>query len=300
MGIHMSTTSRSVTMLLISAGAAAMTVCAIGSTTAYASGQQPRTGQSTYQPSPDSGKNQASECQFSLDGRTWIPAAKVQQSNLVAGSDRNVRIGVKANGDATCTVSLASYGAQGGTWQTSGKQVFQDFDTVTLTHGAIAALAISVPGPDCFAQIDLYRGNSKHDGIAAPLPEGPNHPVFNNDLIAAWRGGTQKCTASPSPTPSSSASTPAATPSPSAPTPSPSSSASEPTPSESTSTSSAPSPSTSSPGASAPTTPSDNEGPLADTGTSSTTFVATAAALALTAGGIALVATRRRKVMRHH
>ncbi|MFB7294019.1 hypothetical protein [Actinacidiphila glaucinigra] len=284
----MPTTSRSTLMLLLGTGAAALTVLTVGSTTAFAAGQQPSARQGAFQPSPNTAKNQAPECRFSLDGRTWIPAAKVQSSDLIVGSDRKVRIDVSANGGGSCTVSLASYGAQGPTWQTSGKQVFQDFATVSLAHGATGSLTISVPEPECFAQIDLYRGNVKHDGITAPLPEGPDHPVFNNDLITAWRGGTHTCT--PTPPASNTPSTPPTTTPPSTPATSPTPSASSPTPS----TTPTPSLSTSPPAATTPPPPTAG-GPLAETGSSTTTLLTAGAALLLTTGGIVLTTITRRR-----
>jgi hypothetical protein len=132
----------------VGAGAAALAVTAIGATTAQASGRHPDAGGHTsYQSTPTAGKNDADSCRFSLDGNTYVSAGEFRTRALVPGSDGKAHIAVRAGRDRTCTVSLASYGAQGATWQTSGKQVFQDFDTVTVAHHATGTLDINVPGP---------------------------------------------------------------------------------------------------------------------------------------------------------
>ncbi|MGW4547988.1 LPXTG cell wall anchor domain-containing protein [Streptomyces violaceorubidus] len=292
-------------------GAAALAVTAIGATTAHATDRHPdAAGHTSYQSSPGAGKNNADSCRFSLDGDTWMSAAQFRTGALASDRTGNVHIAVRGGEGDTCTVSLASYGAQGSTWQTSGKQVLLDFDTVTVAHRVTDTLDITVPGPDCFAQIDLYVGDTKHDGVSADLPEGPDHPVFGNGLIAAWHGGTKTCdTTQPSqpasvppastPTPSTSApSTPASTPAPSTSVPS-------------TPTASAP-PATTAPAAtpvatsssSTPTalpSPSKSEGgSLAHTGSSNAVPLAAGAAALLAAGGGLFAATRRRQAARKH
>ncbi|MFF4903096.1 LAETG motif-containing sortase-dependent surface protein [Streptomyces sp. NPDC001068] len=286
----------------VGAGAAALAVTAMGVTAAHAAG----TG---YQPTPTAAKNDAGSCRFSLDGHTWVSAAQFRTGALVPSGDGKVRIAVRGAQDHTCTVSLASYGAQGATWQTSGKQVFQDFDTVTVAGHESDTLDITVPRPGCFAQIDLYVGDTRHDGVSGDLPEGPDHPAFGNGLIAAWHGGTQTCAATPSTPP---ASTPAASvpPASTPPASTPSDSSSAPTPLASVPPVSTPTytpPSSTAaattPAATATAAAISSEstgGSLAHTGSSDTVPLVAGAAVLLAAGGGVFVAARRRQAARKH
>ncbi|MFJ2478341.1 LAETG motif-containing sortase-dependent surface protein [Streptomyces sp. NPDC087659] len=294
----MSTASRAVLRFLIGTGAAALAVSAVGSTNTYAADQHVRGARGdTYQPTSNAAQGTTSSCQFSIDGSTWISASEVRASRLTPSSEGTVHIGVRAGSGASCTVSLASYGAQGPTWQTSGKQVFQDFDTATLADGATDALDITVPGHECFAQIDLYHGDTKHDGKTGDLPEGPHHPVFKSDLIAAWHGGTKPCNASQSPTPTNTPATPAPT-EPSN-TPTPAKPSVTPTPPIAT-TAPAPAPAESSSSAAAPRPSKSGDSPLAETGSSSTVALTAGAGALLACGAGAVVVARRRHVSRQH
>lgn len=165
----------------------------------------------SYKPGTGAGsKTETDRCEFSLDGKNFFASVKVDDLNLKPTDDGKVHVKVRAAGDAsTCTASLASYRAHGPTFATSGEQVFHDFDTVTVKAGAVDSLDISIPDVGCYAQIDLYRGNTKFDGkldandgfTHGDLPKGPDHPVIKDKLIAAWNGGTKDCTATPPSTP---------------------------------------------------------------------------------------------------
>ncbi|MGW3107749.1 LAETG motif-containing sortase-dependent surface protein [Streptomyces sp. NPDC001100] len=261
-----------------------------------------------YKPGSGAGTVTETEgCQFSLDGTSFFPSVKVDDQNLKPTDDGKVHIKVRTAGDAsTCTASLASYIAHGPTFATSGRQVFVDFDTVTVKKGQTDSLDIAVPDEGCFAQIDLYRGAVKFDGnpaagdgfVHGDLPAGPDHTVIKDKLIAAWNGGTKDCTTteSPSPTPSTSASVP---PPASESTP-PADESSTPTPSasESTTPSDNPTPvaSGSSSAPAAAPSPNGGGGDLAETGGGGNTGTIVGGAAALLAGGAAIVvATRRRR-----
>ncbi|MFJ8988831.1 hypothetical protein ACIRQH_00370 [Streptomyces sp. NPDC102279] len=239
---------------------------------------------------------------MSLDGHTWGSADQFRTGALVPTGDGKVRIAVRDARHHACTVSLASYGGQGPTWQTSGKQVFQDF--VTVAGQDSDTLDITVPRPGCFAQIDLYVGDTKHDGVSGDLPEGPDHPAFGNGLIAAWHGGTQTCEATPSTPPASTppaSSPPASTPSASSSAPTPLASVppvSTPTSTPSSSTAEATTPAATVPGAA--TSSASVDGSLAHSGSSNTGPLVVGAAVLLAAGGGVFVAARRRQAAREH
>ncbi|KOX20676.1 MULTISPECIES: LAETG motif-containing sortase-dependent surface protein [unclassified Streptomyces] len=262
------------------------------------------------------------DCEFSLNGDVWAAAVKVDDLNLKPAADGKVHVQVRpAAGSPGCTVSLASYRTHGPTWNTSGLQVFHDFDTATVKNGATDSLDISVPDAGCFAQVDLYRGSVKYDGRHGAndgfehgdLPEGPNKPVIKEKNISWWNGGSRDCTAESTPTPSASQTTPAAeeptpgmtsptTPAtspatsvppsdePLAPSNTPSATETFPTnpPSDSTSPAASDAPS-SSPTTAVPATGGD----LAETGGGNVTAIAGAAAALLILGG-GLVFMRRR------
>ncbi|MFE8950375.1 hypothetical protein [Streptomyces sp. NPDC007856] len=188
-------TIRSSVRLLLEASAAAVAVCAVGASAADASveraGGAPHGRHQPYR--AVDGSRADSSCRFSLDGHTWQEASQIRDSALAVGGDKAVRIDVHAGHGASCT--------RGSTWQTSGKQELVGFDTDSLARGTTDSLRTAVPAKECFAQIDLYRGSVKHGGTTARLPEGPDHPIFNGILIAAWHGGTQVCTDTPALTP---------------------------------------------------------------------------------------------------
>ncbi|MEW1720220.1 LAETG motif-containing sortase-dependent surface protein [Streptomyces sp. NPDC093109] len=287
-------------------------------------GYKPGTGAGT----PVTPVSTADKCEFSLDGRDWYSQIKVDDINLKAADDGKVHVKVRTASDAAkCTVSLASYRTHGPTWNTSGEQVFHDFDSVEIKHGGQDTLDVAFPDVTCYAQVDLYRGKVKYDGLKdandgfehGDLPIGPSRPVIKDKLIAAWNGGTKDCTAQeipPAPEPStetpSEESTPPAEETPSTETPSepttpeetapesPKPSASEPTPatSEPTPTASEPTDEASS---TPPNTPSQAStggsggGDLAETGGGNVVPLAAGAAVLLAAGGAVVIMTRRKK-----
>lgn len=246
------------------------------------------------------------DCEFSLDGKVWAAAVKVDDLSLKPGTDGKVHVQVRpAGGSDGCTVSLASYRTHGATWNTSGLQVFHDFDTVTVKAGESGTLDISVPDAGCYAQVDLYRGSVKYDGLTdandglvhGDLPQGPDRAVIKEKNVAWWNGGTRDCTtetASPTPTPS--ASTPAeeepapATSTPAAPATESTVPSASATPATSTSAPAAADTPAASPSTSAPAA----DGDLAQTGGGNTTAIAGTAAALLAIGGGVLVVLRRR------
>ncbi|MFC9842505.1 LAETG motif-containing sortase-dependent surface protein [Streptomyces sp. NPDC060223] len=258
-----------------------------------------------YQPGKGAGtKTETDRCQFSLDGTNFYDSVRVDDQTLKPTDDGKVHIKVRTAGDAaTCTASLASYRAHGATFNTSGEQVFHDFDTVTVKPGGTDSLDISVPDVGCFAQVDLYRGAVKFDGRFdandgfehGDLPKGPDRPVIKDKLIAAWNGGTKDCTAQPPSTPetppssSPSASIPVAS-SPPASTPTEPESA-ESTPAATPSDSESTTPAAPSPNGGGTTAPGD----LAETGGGNTLPIAAGAAALLAAGAAITVVTRRRR-----
>ncbi|WP_431954099.1 LAETG motif-containing sortase-dependent surface protein [Actinacidiphila sp. bgisy167] len=332
--------SRRVTVgRLLGVSAAAVALTAVGATSAWA-GDCPggkgwdHGGHHGYTPGHGGGvKTSTDLCEFSLDGTTWYSSVKVDDVNLKPGEDGKVHVKVRvARGSSSCTVSLATYRTHGPTFQTSGKQVFHDWDTVKIDKGT-DTLDVAVPDATCFAQVDLYYGNKKYDGVLdagdgyehGPLPEGPNHAVIGDKKIAWWNGGTKDCTtqvvpsapASSTPTapageettpaggettptaPAGEETTPAATETPSATASAPASasaSASAPV-SASASASTAPSESVE---AATSQSPGGGSGDLAETGSSNVGMLAAAAAVLLAAGGGVVVATRRRKAVARH
>lgn len=308
--------SRRVTLRrLLTTGAAALTISAFAATSAYASGCPGGQGwDTTHQggykpgngPGPANPASTADQCEFSLDGNSWASYVKVDDLTLKPGADGKVHVQVRVAKDAAnCTASLASYRTHGAKWETSGKQVFHDWDTVSVKSGGTDTLDVSVPDVGCFAQVDLYKGSIKYDGGTGAghglLPEGPNGAVIKDKLITSWNGGSKDCTAqvvpsSPATTPpaagSAAPSTPAAT-APESSTPN--------TPSAAATPSSTPSASDSASASTAPTAaPSASGGDLAETGSSGMGMTAAGAAVLLVAGGGVLFAVRRRKAPGQH
>ncbi|MEX3105147.1 MULTISPECIES: LAETG motif-containing sortase-dependent surface protein [unclassified Streptomyces] len=316
--------ARSVTARrLLGTGVASLALCA--ASVAAASGAWASTGGGhgwnnggQYRPGTGAGeKTEADRCQFSLDGNTFFDSVKVDDQSLKPSSDGKAHVTVLGAG-GTCTVSLASYLAHGATFDTSGEQVFVDFDTVTVKKGQKDTLDIAVPNAGCFAQVDLYRGAVKFDGKKeandgfehGELPKGPDRLVIKDKLIAAWNGGTKDCTVTEQPP----ASTPPVTPPaeqppatvpptgdtqtpPSSTSPSPSASEVTSTPPGDGGSSGSPTPSASASQSAPPAAPTPNGGGnLAETGANSNTGVLIGGAAALVAGGAAVVvATRRRR-----
>jgi LPXTG-motif cell wall-anchored protein len=293
---------------LLGISAAALALSVAGSTAAYACEGGKGWDKGTpagYKPGNGGGsKTSTDKCEFSVDGTAWYSSVKVDNVTLTPGDDGKVHVQVRTASDsASCTASLASYRTHGPTWETSGKQVFHDWDTVSVKAGQTDTLDVAFPDVSCFAQIDLYYGNTKYDGnynandgyTHGDLPEGPNHAVIGDKKIAWWNGGTKDCTTqtvpsdspTPTPTPSSIESTPATSESA---TPSPSESSASPSASESTTSASA----------SASESTTTTTGDLAETGSNGTGVIAGGAALLLVAGGGVLFATRRRQAARRH
>ncbi|MFJ4469999.1 LAETG motif-containing sortase-dependent surface protein [Streptomyces sp. NPDC089424] len=300
--------ARRVTMRrLLGTGAASLALCAASASGAWATGS-PGGGDGwgaggQYRPGTGAGTVTGSDrCEFSLDGAHFQDSVKVDDVSLRPTDDGKVHIEVRAAGDATtCTASLASYLAHGATFATSGEQKFVDFDTVTVQPGRTESLDIAVPDAGCFAQIDLYRGAVKYDGLLGAsdgfehgeLPKGPDRPVIKDKLIAAWNGGTKDCTTTPSQPP---ATTPPATTPPESAEPSPPAATTpaqtEPAGEPPSSTSPSASPSTPAPNAPSPAGPGDD---LAETGADSNTTPIALGAGALLVGGAVIVATTRRR-----
>ncbi|MYR60334.1 LPXTG cell wall anchor domain-containing protein [Streptomyces sp. SID625] len=198
------------------------------------------------------------------------------------------------------------YLTHGPSRQPCGKQEFLDFDTVTVmvSHGATGHLAITAPGKDRFTQIDLYKGAVKHDGKTADLTEGPNHPVFHGNPIAAWQGGTTVCHVPETPptlkpTPSTStppaASTPSTTWKPSAPQPSPGHAHLSAPVSSTPPTTTATSPAAAVPVTPPPSQSGESSTSLAETGSNNTMPLTAGAATLVAAGAGAFVIARRRR-----
>ncbi|MEE1942272.1 LAETG motif-containing sortase-dependent surface protein [Streptomyces sp. TRM 70361] len=266
-----------------------------------------------FKPGKGAGKNTAAdECVFSLDGEKWQSSVRVDNVNLKPTEDGTVHIHVKAAKESgTCTASLAAYRTHGPTWETSGEQVFHDFDTVSLKGKAVDTLDISVPDEGCYAQIDLYRGSTRFDGGDGPghgpLPVGPDRPVIKDKLIAAWNGGTRECLEETPPPSPSAPETPSETP---PETPPGNEESTPPAETEPPSESASPVPSApETPGGESPQAPEASEpaaepsesalpsggGDLAETGSSNVAPLAGGAAVLLLAGGGVLFAVRRRR-----
>jgi len=286
---------------LLGTGAAVLTLSA-GTASAWATGTPGGDGWDKSEHGYTSGKGpgtvtEADHCQFSLDGAAFTDSVKVDDQNLKPTEDGKVHIKVRAADDAaSCTASLASYLAHGPSFGTSGLQVFVDFDSVTVKPGETDTLDIAVPDAGCYAQIDLYRGKVKFDGKLdakdgfehGDLPQGPDHPVIKDKLIASWNGGTKDCTTPPATTPP--ASTPPASTPPASTPPADNPPASTPSKSATPSASESSTPPAPTPNAGQSTPPGD----LAETGGGNTLPIAAGAAALVAAGaGIALAARRR-------
>ncbi|MFE3828258.1 LAETG motif-containing sortase-dependent surface protein [Streptomyces sp. NPDC059092] len=327
----MAKTRRVTALRLLGVGAAALAFTTAAAGSAWATdcpggkgwdkgnhgGYKPGTGAGTPVTTAD-------KCEFSLDGRDWFSQIKVDDISLKAADDGKVHVKVRTASDAAnCTVSLASYRTHGPTWETSGEQVFHDFDTVDIKQGSQDTLDVAFPDVGCFAQVDLYRGKVKYDGLQdandgfehGDLPIGPSRSVIKDKLIAAWNGGTKNCTTQqipPAPEPSTSESTPEKPPAeatPPAGTPSEPATPGSDTPAPSASEPGAPGSDTPAPSASEPasdaSTPSNapsaastgGGGDLAETGGGNVVPLAAGAAVLLAAGGAVVIVTRRRKAV---
>jgi hypothetical protein len=147
----------------------------------------------------DKGGERCGEAQveYSLDGgKTWTEKGRMD-GTLVTRIQ--VKLKDKPRNSCEYAISLASYGAEGPTWPTTGKQSFLGWDTTKLGRDKrVATLDVSGSRPTCFGQVDLYGNGKKYDGVANPLPQYPK-TGFDGTLITAWNGG-EKC-APPTTTP---------------------------------------------------------------------------------------------------
>jgi LPXTG-motif cell wall-anchored protein len=306
---------------------AAITLGGIGTASAYAPAHNGGSG----------GNNGGgSDCrtigiEYSLDGgHTWTTDGRIN------GDTPPTTVTVKIKGaEKGCeyNISLASYSAEGPSWENSGHQDFLGWDTTTLSKNKKTdTLDISGVAPTCFGQVDLYGNGTKFDGGSGkghgPLPHYPDSATPTN-LITAWNGG-HKCDETPTPTPTDTTDTPTPTPSDTTdtptptptdttdtPTPTPSDTTDTPTPTptdtgDTSSPSPSPSTSTTSGGGGSTTPPTgtpsvppatsgSGSGNLAETGSNSsqnTVFLGGGAAL-LVAGGAAVYFTRRRRSGAH-
>jgi LPXTG-motif cell wall-anchored protein len=106
----------------------------------------------------------------------------------------------------TKTFALNAYVTEGSTWETSGKQVPVDHDTVTLSASQTEGdLSVELPGDDCFFQTDLFGNGKKYDGVDGQLPHYPDTET-PEDYIDSRTGGTDMCEGgngggTPTPTP---------------------------------------------------------------------------------------------------
>jgi LPXTG-motif cell wall-anchored protein len=122
----------------------------------------------------------------SLDGGdSWSTTGRFEGDAPTSISVRLV--GTLAEG-CEYPVSLASYSAEGPSWESSGEQAFLGWDTTVLSSETPeATLDVSGFAPSCFGQIDLYGNGTKYDGVEGALPHYPDSPTPEN-LIAAWNG----------------------------------------------------------------------------------------------------------------
>lgn len=217
-----SITRRAIGVVGLGSLTAAVTLAGIG--TAQASGgDNNNCGRASIEHSEDGGQN-------------WSTNGRIDNS---APTKITVRLTGKVSKGCTYAVSLASYSAEGPTWDTSGTQAFLGWDTTKLDHKKTkATLDVSAYAPSCFGQIDLYGNGTKYDGGQGKghgkLPRYPYSATPEN-LITAWNGSAPCSTASPSPTAPVSES----------PSSTPTETTDSPEPSDSTSTSPEPSDSTS-------------------------------------------------------
>ena len=93
-----------------------------------------------------------------------------------------------------CSVSwsLASYAAEGPTWETSGTQQLVEHDGVTIDNDNPSG-TLRVALPDCYGQTDLYPGLRVYDGVDGPLPRFPDSRVPPDNR--SWSIGGDACDA---------------------------------------------------------------------------------------------------------
>lgn len=153
------------------AGLAGMSLVGLGASPASADEQA--CGEVQIENSIDGGTNWTTNGRFSGEAPTAI----------------SVRLVGEVAEGCEYPVSLASYSAEGPSWETSGTQAFLGWDTVTLSSESLeATLDVSEFAPSCFGQIDLYGNGIAYDGTNGnELPHYPDVMTPEN-LIAAWNG----------------------------------------------------------------------------------------------------------------
>lgn len=126
--------------------------------------------------------------EYSLDdGKTWTDDGRMDKALVTKIQVRIKNDDVQKGCDYA--VSLASYSAEGPTWETSGAQKFLGWDTTKLNKSKKSdTLDVTSSAPKCFGQVDLYGNGKKYDGVENPLPHFKDAP-FPTELITAWNGG---------------------------------------------------------------------------------------------------------------
>ncbi|SCE48826.1 hypothetical protein GA0115240_16812 [Streptomyces sp. DvalAA-14] len=158
---------------------------------------------------------------YSLDGgKNWTTDGRINGNT--APTTITVKLTNGAKDGCSYAVSLASYSAEGPTWQTSGTQGYLGMDSTTLSKTTrTATLDVSGTAPTCFGQVDLYGNGIKYDGTGGALPHYPDSATPVN-LITAWNGGAPCTTPTTPPVTTPPTDTPTPTPTDSGtPTPTP-------------------------------------------------------------------------------
>ncbi|MEE4541156.1 LAETG motif-containing sortase-dependent surface protein [Streptomyces sp. V4-01] len=274
---------------------------------------------------------QTAGVQYKVDGGHWTRDGRINGDTPPS----KITVKLTENPEEGCQyrITLASYTAEGPSWDSSGLQTYLTSKTITLYKGHTKdTLDISGSTPTCFGQVDLYGNpeNVVYDGQSGEghgaLPHFPDSYTPPH-LITAWNGGHKCDDQTPTPTPTETTDTPTPTPTDTTdsptptptdttdtPTPTPTDTTGTPSPSPSVSDTASPSPSASTPtgtptSTAAPTgtpsvppaTSSSGTGNLAETGSNSSQNVAFAGggAALLVAGGAAVYFTRRRRSGSH-
>jgi hypothetical protein len=305
------TTSRIGRGAIVTLGAAASLAGAAGA--ANACDKQPPPNNNCTVDSHDVQYAPASQDGKGIVGQ-WRDARGQSYKSLQAEPQFGIKVRLNPDlVDASCKgsidVSLASYTAEGKTWESSGTQTFVDH-TQTIPSLSAAhpeeTLTVKLPGSTggpCFGQIDLYFGTKVYDGQPGngALPhysqDKKTWTPAQGDMITNWNGadvagtcGVTPPTTTPS-TPTTTPSTPTTTPS----TPTTTSPTTHPsTPASSTPTTPTPSSSTGTPSTPPTTTATPGTPTLAHTG-ANVGEVSLVALAFFGAGGTAMFASRKAK-----
>ncbi|MBS2540247.1 hypothetical protein KGQ20_46675, partial [Catenulispora sp. NF23] len=138
----------------------------------------------------------------------WTVATTVDRfaAEPVGGIAVRIAPGPAVDTGCAATISVAGYATQGATWESSGQQRFVAAGRLVLdaahTTGVLRpTLPNAVPGQPCYAQFDLYLGDTVFDGGSGAghgaLPQYPD-VVTPTGLIAVWNGQSADCVAPPS------------------------------------------------------------------------------------------------------